>query len=601
MKTKIFTMLMAVCILFTACIENPAMQDNPDAEEFQRIYDQLAVEDAAEKLLPIFSISYQGNWDIMNTDWLFSMVSGGVFKSMVENMYHADTGREFSHDTNGYTDINNYVEYGAKYFNIEKEDIYNALARRDYGYNPENDTVFMSDGLGSVASLKAIKVEKDITDKYTVDYIVTAAESDYQFGRLSFIENEDGSFKFLSNRFTDKVYSPQYYNIIYPAIATSKDGKYELYYGFSVNLWNKDVKSVVLCEKDTGNKISLGFIDNDNISDAGFFSNGDIYTMDTSGLSVFRCEMTPQPYFTTKTNFRGGGVFGNNVDERYIYAIRRDPVKFDYIVVYSQAREFGEFLSEKPNDFQLGTNYKVGLLDEEGNLTHSWDSGMPVIHSVNGFEPVYISKTGDSTIEFFVTRGEEELRRVSVDIDSGKTEIIKNYVAENLQKKVELLAEKYVPRLYVTLGYEWDCNEEVAGMMYDSALKSLYRLYYNQKMPEVKLTENNFGIPAAPTVDTYSRTAAKFYGWSYDDMAAYFRKGNMYNKEADAVMHGDYGWIMEPIITSVAKIDGDIYKICYDLVTWDGELWYNNILTAKLIDGEYFQFLKNEVNETEHK
>ena len=600
MKTKIFTMLMAVCILFTACIENPALQDNPDAEEFQRIYDQLAVEDAAEKLLPIFSISYQGNWDIMNTDWLFSMVSGGVFKSMVENMYHADTGREFSHDTNGYTDINNYVEYGAKYFNIEKEDIYSALARRDYGYNPENETVFMSDGLGSVASLKAIKVEKDITDKYTVDYIVSVAESDYQFGRLSFIENEDGSFKFLSNKFTNKVYSPQYYNIIYPAIATSKDGKYELYYGFSVNLWNKYVKSVVLCEKDTGNKISLGFIDNDNISDAGFFSNGDIYTMDTSGLSVFRCEMTPQPYFTTKTNFRGGGVFGYDVDERYIYAIRRDPVNFDYIVVYSQAREFGEFLSEKPNDFQLGTNYKVGLLDKEGNLTHSWDSGMHVIHSVNGFEPVYILKTGDSTIEFFVTRGEEELRRVSVDIDSGKTEIIKNYVAENLQKKAELLAEKYVPRLYVTLGYEWDCNEEVAGMMYDSALKSLYRLYYNQKMPEVKLTENNFGIPAAPTVDTYSRTAAKFYGWSYDDMAAYFRKGNMYNKEADAVMHGDYGWIMEPIITSVAKIDGDIYKICYDLVTWDGELWYKNILTAKLVDGEYFQFLKNEINETKH-
>ena len=601
MKAKIFTMLMAVCMLFTACTENPALQDNPDAEEFPRIYDQLAVEDAVDKLLPIFSISYQGNWDIMNTDWLFSMVSGGVFKSMVENMYHADTGREFSHDTNGYTDINNYVEYGAKYFNIEKEDIYNALARRDYGYNPENETVFMSDGLGSVASLKAIKVEKDITDKYIVDYIVSVAESDYQFGRLSFIENKDGSFKFLSNRFTDKVYSPQYYNIIYPAIATSKDGKYELYYGFSVNLWNKDVKSVVLCEKDTGNKISLGFIDNDNISDAGFFSNGDIYTMDTVGLNVYKCELTTQePYFTTKTNFRGGGVFGNNVDERYIYAIRRDPVKFDYIVVYSQAKESGEFLYEKPNDFQLGTNYKVGLLDKDGNLTHSWDTGVPVIHGLDTFEPVYLLKTGDNTIEFFVKRGDKELRRVRVDIFSGKVDIIKEYIPDIEQEKSELLAEKYVPRLYVTLGYEWDCNEEVAGMMYDSALKSLYRLYYNQKMPEVKLTENNFGIPAAPTVDTYSRTAAKFYGWSYDDMAAYFRKGNMYNKEADAVMHGDYGWIMEPIITSVAKIDGDIYKICYDLVTWDGELWYKNILTAKLVDGEYFQFLKNEINETKH-
>ena len=219
---------------------------------------------------------------------------------------------------------------------------------------------------------------------------------------------------------------------------------------------------------------------------------------------------------------------------------------------------------------------------------------------MDAFEPIYLLKTGDNTIEFFVKRGDKELRRVRVDVFNGKVDIIKEYIPDIEQEKAELLAEKYVPRLYVTLGYEWDCNEEVAGMMYDSALKSLYRLYYNQKMPEVKLTENNFGIPAAPTVDTYSRTAAKFYGWSYDDMAAYFRKGNMYNKEADAVMHGDYGWIMEPIITSVAKIDSDIYKICCDLVTWDGELWYKNILTAKLVDGEYFQFLKNEVNETEH-
>ena len=162
------------------------------------------------------------------------------------------------------------------------------------------------------------------------------------------------------------------------------------------------------------------------------------------------------------------------------------------------------------------------------------------------------------------------------------------------------MAERYVPQLHVTLGDEWDCDKEVAPMMYDTALKSLYRLYYGKPMPEVKLTENNFGILEAPTVDTYCRTAEKFYGWSYEAMAAYFRTCNMYNKKADAVMHGEYGWELKPVVTSVEKTDSDSYKICYDLIAWDGELWYENILTAKLVDGEYFQFLKNEVNETDH-
>ena len=517
---RLFSVLLAVCLLFVSC-----GQDVPKAEQTERIFDIYMPEDSAEKLLGIFSISYRSSWDINNPDDLLNPVGSAVFKSMVEKMYYADTGKEFGHNADGFTDINNYVEYGAKYFNIRKEDIYNTLANEDRGYNPENETVFMSDGLGSVASLSVIQINRDEVGTYTLDYIVTAAESDYQFGTLSFMENEDGSLKFLGNKFTDKVYSSQYYNTVYPAIAISKDGKYELYYSVSINLWGKWVKNVVLCEKDTGKRISLGFIDNDNISDAGFFSNGDIYTMDTTGLNVFRCDMTPQPYFTTKTNFRGGGVFGYNVDERYIYAIRRDPIKFDYIVVYSQARESGEFLYEKPNDFQLGTNYKVGLLDKEGNLTHSWDSGVPVVHSVNGFEPVYISKTGENTIEFFVTRGEEELRRVSVDITSGKTEIIKEYIAEGLQKKAELLAEKYATKLYVTLGRPWNCSEEVASIIILGPLETFYRTETGEEMPKVKLPENVYGQIKAAKVDTYAQMAAKYFGWTYEQMADFFRNG----------------------------------------------------------------------------
>ena len=596
-KYRLFSMLLAVCLLFVSCGQDIPKTD--DTQQTERIFDIYTPQDAAEKLLGIFSISYQSSWDIDNPNGLLNPVGSGVFKSMVEKMYYADTGKEFRHNAEGFTDINNYVEYGSKYFNIRKEDIYSALANPDRGYNPENETVFMSDGLGSVASLGVIQINWDEVGTYTLDYIVSAVESDYQFGTLSFMENEDGSLKFFGNKFTDTVYSPQHYSLGYPAIATSKDGKYELYYGTGVNLWNKWIKNVVLCEKDTGKRISLGFIDTDNISDAGFFSNGDVYTMDTTGLNVFRCEMTPQPYFTTKTNFRGGGVFGYDVDERYIYAIRRDPVKFDYIVVYSQAEEPGEFLYEKPNDFQLGTNYKVGLLDKDGNLTHSWDSGVPVIHSVNGFESVYISKTGENAIEFFVARGDEELRRVSVDITSGKTEIIKDYTAEGLQKKAELLAEKYATKLYVTLGWPWDCSEEVASIIILGPLETFYRMETGEDMPMVKLTENNYGVRKAAKVDTYAQVAAKYFGWSYQQMADFFRTSNAYHKESDTVIHGDYGWVCYPQITSVENIQDNLYEIRYNLYDLDDRLVNENTLTARLIDEEYFQFLKNEVKNVE--
>ncbi len=599
MKTRFFAFIMVVSLFFTACgsvnsgTDNSEINSGSRQPRWERVFDTLTTEDAAKKLLGIFTISHNNSWDSRNPDGLLTPVGAHVFKDMVERLYNADTGKEFQH-TNSYTDINNYVEYGAKYFAVSEDVIYNTLADEQYGYNPENETITMHDGLGSVVSLKAVNVTADQTGRYIIDYIAVGGLEHYTYGKLSFVVNDDGSFRFLSNEFTDKVYSPEHYSTIYPAIAASKDGKYELYYSDSVNLWGTKVKNVVLYEKDTGKRISLGFINDDNISGAGFFANGDIYAMDTSGLDVFRCEMTPQPYFTTKTNFAAGDFY-YGPEERYIYAIRRDPVDFDYIVVYSQ----GESVNDKANAFELTATYKVGLLDKEGNLTHSWDTGVNVVHCVNGFEQVYLSVTGENTIEFFVIRGEEELLRCGVDLTTGNCTTIKAYTPQGEPELAALLAEKYMPRLYVTLGYNWDCADEVPTMIFQGPLESFYAMDNNTSMPMVKLTGDNRGYEKAAKVDTYAQVAAKYFGWSYEQMADYFRNSSGYHKETDTVIHGDYGWAAYPQMVKVEKLYDNLYEIHYNLLDLDDRLVSENTLTAKLVDDEYFQFIKNEGNPIE--
>ncbi len=601
MKTRFFAFIMSVCMLFSACGNINSSADNSNINngdnrppQWERVFDTLTTEDAAKKLLDIFRISHNNSWDSQNPDGLLTPVGTHVFKAMVERLYNADTGKEFQ-NTNGYTDINNYVEYGAKYFDISEDDIYKTLANQQYGYNPENETTTMHDGLGSVVSLKALNISEAETGRHIIDYIAVGGLDYYTYGKLSFAVNDDGSFRFLSNEFTDKVYSPEYYNTVYPAIAASKDGKYELYYGDSVNLWRTRVKNVVLYEKDTGKNISLGFIKDDNISDAGFFANGDIYTMDTTGLDVFRCEMTTQPYFTTKTNFMAGGNFDYGPEERYIYAIRRDPVDFDYIVVYSQ----GESIYDKANAYELSATYKLGLLDKEGNLTHSWDTGINVVHCVNGFEPVYLSVTGENTIEFCVVRGEEELLRCGVDLITGNCTTIKEYTPQGEPELAMLLAEKYLPQLYVTLDYNWDCEDDVPVMIFQGPLERFYEMDNNTPMPMVKLTGDNRGYEKAAKVDTYAQVAVKYYGWTYEQMADYFRSSDSYHKETDTVIHGDYGWVCYSQIIKVEKLYDNLYEIHYNLLDLDDRLVSENILTAKLMDGEYFQFIKNEVNSIE--
>ena len=176
---------------------------------------------------------------------------------------------------------------------------------------------------------------------------------------------------------------------------------------------------------------NLGLVHDTNYSfDYGFMSNGDAYIMNYEEFRTYNLSSgTAVQNFTTKTNFSAGGVIKDDGTKRYLLAIRRDPEKLDYIVIYGEYIEDEDYNASHPNDLQLAYNYKVGLLDKDGNLTKSWDTGVPIIFSAFGFGEVSMFKSGENEIEFFVSykSKDNEYLRGRFNIETGVYTPIKEF------------------------------------------------------------------------------------------------------------------------------------------------------------------------------
>ena len=74
--------------------------------------------------------------------------------------------------------------------------------------------------------------------------------------------------------------------------------------------------------------------------------------------------------------------------------------------------------------------YKVGLLDKNGNLTNSWDTGVNIMFS-RGFDDVFMIKPSENEIEFFVKFKDEERLRGRFNLESGEYTPIKEFKNPN--------------------------------------------------------------------------------------------------------------------------------------------------------------------------
>ena len=167
----------------------------------KRYYDYFDTETVCKRLLPIFAIPSVISWDKDNSREFLEIVGSSPFKQIVERLYEIDTGKTFD-NSDGYTAVDNYVTYGAKYFDFDVDDIRSVL-ENSYAYNAANDTVLMSDGLGSTTGLKFTQLEQ-AGDIYTISYEIVYVEDRPDAGEMTFKINEDGSYKFLSGKFIEK-------------------------------------------------------------------------------------------------------------------------------------------------------------------------------------------------------------------------------------------------------------------------------------------------------------------------------------------------------------------------------------------------------------
>lgn len=233
-----------------------------------------------------------------------------------------------------------------------------------------------------------------------INYIMRCPETSLGLVQTTRFTKENGSL----------VYSESSPATVYTHVQNKDDGL-RLYQGG--NFVRGFEQEMFLYNTKTKTSQNLGLVhDTSATFDYGFMSNGDAYIMNYEEFRTYAIKNnTAVQSFTTSINFPAGGVIKEDGTKRYLFAIRRDPVKFDYIVVYGEYIEDEDYYIAHPNNFQMAYNYKVGLLDKNGNLTQSWDTGVPIMFNSFGFNEVSMFKSSENEIEFFTTfKGYEGIR-----------------------------------------------------------------------------------------------------------------------------------------------------------------------------------------------
>ena len=415
--------------------ENPQIQSQPQvtAPAFERVFDTWDDEGICQELIHMFCLCAYDDWYYNYEDALLNCGKGTGLPDYINTLYGFDTGKNLI-DKDGYAHIDDMVKYGVKYFDVN-ESILRKNFERHPNYNSADGTILFDGGIGSVTGVQYIETTErkhEGTVYYDIDYAITDPDDpQYRYAKLTYTKNEDGSFKFVRNKYYGERFYPSYDLKQYidgEAVANSKDGRYALYWGDGFGAGDSSSREIVLCDTQDNSCTSLGVIIKDQVSDAGVFANGDAYIMDYTGLNVFRTSAEGggrgEMIFTTKTNFPGGVVVDDGPYSRYVFAVRRDPVTYEYIVIYGDC-----IYSDPANDFQLKENYRVGLLDKTGKLTKSWETRAPIMFTAFGFESVYMTKPNEAEIEFFVQYKTEERFRGRFNLENGEYTTIKEFVA----------------------------------------------------------------------------------------------------------------------------------------------------------------------------
>ncbi len=197
---------------------------------------------------------------------------------------------------------------------------------------------------------------------------------------------------------------------------TEKDG-YGIYATSSYGGGDVSYSMMILKEETTGKTKYLDTIGGmyGGNNGVGFFANGDVYVIDRDGFAIFDRNMD-NPDYTIRLgdNFPFGEEISDTMS-RFLLAARRvpgDDLRHKYVVIYFElendmpSRYY--YLDLDKNDFQLKATYKVALLDKEGKLVKTIDTGEHAVTNVFGYADVNMYMPDENTVEFFTWKKSED-------------------------------------------------------------------------------------------------------------------------------------------------------------------------------------------------
>ena len=209
--------------------------------------------------------------------------------------------------------------------------------------------------------------------------------------------------------------------------SVSYDGNYSLWVGNREGGGDVLYEEIYLLENSTG-KVkyidTIGGMYGGN-EEAGFFSNGDIYSIGLDKFNVYSKDMNvTEPVFVMSRNFKIGSELGIDVDYRHLLAARRDPVTHSYVVLYNEGKYNADGrpdYAEEDNNYNnfYESTYKIGILDPEGNLTKVYDTGEHVM--TYAFRQVHMYMLEGDILRFDILfKGTDPQLEGQLDLKTGE-------------------------------------------------------------------------------------------------------------------------------------------------------------------------------------
>ncbi|MBQ6851328.1 MAG: hypothetical protein IJN77_09860 [Oscillospiraceae bacterium] len=220
---------------------------------------------------------------------------------------------------------------------------------------------------------------------------------------------------------------------------TSPDGRITLHGGASAGGGDYWVSALVAKDNATGQLKYLGCPGGmyGGGNDFGFLKNGDIYIFSRAEFTVFSSDLNVKdPIFTMSDNFSLGRVDEQNIDYRYLFAVRRDPQTFGYTVVFADVPYYaGARYPDIDISFNSNNNYtyKVGLLDANGRLYKHINTDIDVKITPFGYMNMDMYLQRDNLMHMTTMVKSGVYDDFTVDISTGK---ITNLLAEKYETEI---------------------------------------------------------------------------------------------------------------------------------------------------------------------